>query len=343
MDTVVVNSLLALIVAFGIAAALGPLLIPVLTKLKFGQNVRSNGPQSHLKKQNTPTMGGLMILIAAALTTLAFAHRDYTLAILGLLMAVLFGLIGFLDDFIKIFKKRAVGLSGWQKIAAQFVFAVLFALVLYFHPAVGSTIWFDRLDLGVFFIPYAVFVIIAAVNSVNLIDGADGLCSSVTGVYALACTAMIILYVLSFRSATPEGEDALLMSASLDRLTGMAVFSAAIAGSCFGFLLHNAYPAKVFMGDLGAFTLGGAVAAIALVSRTSLLLPLMGILYVATAVSDILQVGSWKLRHKRIFRMAPLHHHLELGGMPESKIVSVYTVITAVASAAGLVIFWFCK
>ena len=230
MDTVVVNSLLALIVAFGVAAALGPLLIPVLHRLKFEQNVRSNGPQSHLVKQDTPTMGGMMILLATALSTLIFAHRDYTLAILGLLMAVLFGLIGFLDDFIKIFKKRANGLSAWQKIAAQFVFAVLFAVVLYLHPAVGTTIWLDKLDLGIFFIPYAVFVIIATVNSVNLIDGADGLAASVTGVYALSGAFLMILFVLSFRSAAPEGEAAVRTATMLDRISGLAVFAAAAAG-----------------------------------------------------------------------------------------------------------------
>ena len=256
---------------------------------------------------------------------------------------MLFGLIGFTDDFIKIFKKRPNGLSAWQKIVAQFVLAVLFALVLYFHPAVGSTIWLDKLDLGIFFIPYAVFVIIATVNSVNLIDGADGLASSVTGVYAVGGAATVILFVLSFRSATIGAEQAVVTATMLDRISGMAVFAAAVAGSCFGFLLYNSYPAKVFMGDFGAFTLGGAAAGIALLTRTSLLLPLMGICYVATAASDIVQVGSYKLRHKRVFRMAPLHHHLELSGMPESRIVSIYTVITAVACAAALVIFWFCK
>ena len=343
MDTVVVNSLLALIVAFGIAALLGPLLIPVLHRLKFGQNVRSNGPQSHLKKQDTPTMGGVMILAALVLATLIFARKNYMPAILGLLMAVLFGLIGFFDDFIKIYQKRSTGLSAWQKIVAQFVLAIGFALILYFHPSVGSTIWLDRLDLGVFYIPYAVFVIIATVNSVNLIDGADGLAASVTGVYMLSGAAMLVLFVLSFRNVSLDAEQSLLASEMLNRMSGLSVFAAAIAGSCFGFLLHNAYPAKVFMGDLGSFLLGGAVAAFALFSRTSLLLPLMGILYVATTVSDILQVGSYKLRQKRIFRMAPLHHHLELSGMPESKIVSIYTVITAVACATGIVIFWFCK
>ena len=343
METVVVNSLLALIVAFGAAALLGPLLIPVLHKLKFGQNVRSNGPQSHLKKQDTPTMGGVMILIALALATLIFARKSYMPAILGLLMAVLFGLIGFFDDFIKIYQKRSTGLYAWQKILAQFVLAVGFALILYFHPAVGSTLWFDKLDIGVFYIPYAVFVIIATVNSVNLIDGADGLSSSVTSVYAIAGAAMMILYVLSFRTAQLDAEAALAASSALGGLSGLAVFSAAVAGSCLGFLVHNAYPAKVFMGDLGSFTLGGAVAAIALLSRTSLLLPLMGVMYVLTSVSDILQVGSYKLRHKRVFRMAPLHHHLELGGMPEAKIVSLYTVVTAIACAGALLIFWFCK
>ena len=343
METVVVNSLLALIVSFGVSALLGPLLIPVLHKLKFGQNVRSNGPQSHLKKQDTPTMGGVMILIATVLATLIFAHKNFSLAVLGLLMAVLFGLIGFFDDFIKIYRKRSTGLFAWQKILAQFVLAVGFALILYFHPSVGSTIWLDRLDIGVFYIPYAVFVIVAAVNSVNLIDGADGLSGSVTSVYALSGAVMMIVYVLSYRSVSADAETVLEEASMLGGLSGMAVFSAAIAGSCLGFLIHNAYPAKVFMGDLGSFTLGGAVAAIALLTRTSLLLPLMGVLYVATTVSDILQVGSYKLRGKRIFKMAPLHHHLELSGMPETKIVSLYTVITAVACAAGILIFWFCK
>ena len=343
METVVVNSLLALIAAFGISALLGPLLIPVLHKLNFGQNVRSNGPQSHLKKQDTPTMGGVMILIATVLATLIFARKNFSLAVLGLLMAVLFGLVGFFDDFIKIYRKQAEGLSAWQKILAQFVLALGFALILYFHPSVGSTIWLDRLDIGVFYIPYAVFVIVATVNSVNLIDGADGLSGSVTSVYALSGALMMIVYVLSYRTVSPDAEAALSASSMLGGLSGMAVFSAAVAGSCLGFLIHNAYPAKVFMGDLGSFLLGGAVSAIALLTRTSLLLPLMGILYVATSVSDILQVGSYKLRKKRIFRMAPLHHHLELGGMPESRIVSLYTVITAVACAAGILIFWFCK
>ena len=345
MDTIVVNSLLALITAFGVAALLGPVLIPVLHRLKFGQNVRDDGPQTHLKKQNTPTMGGVMILIAIVIATLIFARKNYSLAIIALLMAVLFGLIGFFDDFIKIMKKRSLGLRAWQKIVAQFVLALVFALIMYFHPSVGATIWLDRLDLGIFFIPFAMFVIIATVNSVNLIDGLDGLSSSVTAVYSTATGVMIALFVLTYSNrAILTAEQTVAEQNMLEGLSGMSVFAFATAGACLGFLVHNVYPAKVFMGDLGAFTLGGAVAAMALLTRTSLLLPLMGVMYVASSVSVILQVGSYKLRDKkRIFRMAPLHHHFELGGTPETKIVSMYSVVTAIASAAALLIFWFCK
>ena len=343
MSTIVLNSMLALLTAFGAAALLGPLVIPILHRMKFCQQVRDDGPKTHLKKQNTPTMGGVMILVAILLATLIFSHKSYSLTVWALLMTVLFGLVGFLDDFIKIIKKRSLGLRAWQKIAAQFLLSLGFAIALYFHPAVGPTIWFDRLDLGVFYIPFAMFVIIAVVNSVNLIDGVDGLSSSVTSVYSLATGVMLVLYVLTFNGEALGPEAAVAASDALDGLSGLSVFAFATAGACMGFLVHNTYPAKVFMGDLGAFTLGGAVAAMALLSRTSLLLPLMGVLYVATSVSVILQVGSYKLRHKRIFRMAPLHHHFELGGTPETKIVSMYTVVTAIASACALIIFWLCK
>ena len=338
-QTIVLNSLLSLLVAFGVAALLGPVVIPVLHRLKFGQNVRDDGPKTHLKKQNTPTMGGVIILAAIVAATLIFS-KDYSLTVWALLMTALFGLVGFLDDFIKIIRKRSLGLRAWQKIAAQFVLSLGFAIALYFHPSVGSTIW---LDLGIFYIPFAMFVIIAAVNSVNLIDGLDGLSSSVTSIYSLATGVMIVLFVLTYPEVPADPEAALEAQSLLGGLTGLSVFAFAVAGGCLGFLIHNTYPAKVFMGDLGAFTLGGAVAAMALLTRTSLLMPLMGILYVATSVSVILQVGSYKLRKKRIFRMAPLHHHFELGGTPETKIVSMYSVVTVIASGCALLIFWFCK
>ena len=329
----ILNSLFALLTAFVVCALLGPITIPMLKKLKFGQNVRDDGPQTHLKKQGTPTMGGIMILAAILVSTLIWGHGDYTFPLVALLMCTLFGLVGFLDDFIKIHKKRSLGLRAWQKIAAQFVLALGFAIWLYFLDGVGSTIWLDKLDIGIFYIPFAMFVIIAVVNSVNLTDGLDGLSSSVTSIYSMGTAMLCILFVLLGNAAVTD----------VLHMTGMAVFASAVAGACIGFLIHNTYPAKVFMGDAGAFTLGGAVSAMALLTRTSLLVPLMGICFVASSVSVILQVGSYKLRNKkRIFKMAPLHHHFEQCGVCETKIVTMYSIVTLLSSAAALIIFVFC-
>lgn len=335
MEHIVVNTLFALIMAFGLSALQGPLVIPMLRRLKFGQNVRDDGPQTHLVKQGTPTMGGIMILLSLVVTALLWGRADYTFTLIALCMSILFGCLGFMDDFIKVVKKRSLGLKAWQKIAGQFLLALGFSFWLYFTDGVGSTLFLDRMDLGVFYIPFAMFVIIAIVNSVNLIDGLDGLSSSVTGTYSIFTAALLVMFVL-----TTNDMDV----ATAARMNAMAAFSAALAGACLGFLVHNAYPAKVFMGDAGAFTLGGAIAAVALLTRTTLLVPLMGICYVMTSVSVILQVGSYKLRNKkRIFKMAPLHHHFEQGGVPETRIVSMYQIVTLIASAAALILFWFVK
>ncbi len=336
MYAILYRSLFALLTAFGIAALRGPVTIPMLRQLKFGQNVRDDGPQSHLKKQGTPTMGGIMILLAIIVSSLLWGGQSYSFLLIALLMSGLFGIVGFADDFIKIVRKRSLGLRAWQKIAAQFVLGTGFALWLYHAENVGPTLWLDRLNIGVFYVPFALFVIIATVNSVNLTDGLDGLSSSVTAIYSIAMSALLCMAVLTAPQATPAQQ--------LLDLSALSVFCSAVAGGCIGFLVHNVYPAKVFMGDAGAFTLGGAVAAMALLSRTALLLPLMGICFVASSVSVILQVGSYKLRNKkRIFRMAPLHHHFELGGTPETKIVSLYSIVTAMCSAAALLIYWFAK
>ena len=339
---IMITSLLSLLLAFAISALLGPVTIPMLKRLHFGQNVRTDGPQTHLKKQGTPTMGGIMILIAVLIATLVFGgSKGYTLPVTALLMSVLFGLLGFADDFIKIVRKRSLGLRAWQKIAGQFILSLGFAIWLYFMPDVGSTLWLDRLDIGVSYIPFAMFVIIAIVNSVNLTDGLDGLSSSVTAIYSIATAILCCLFCFQM-SKTVDPTEALLKS--IDNMTGMSVFSCAVAGACIGFLVHNTFPAKVFMGDAGAFTLGGAVSAMALLTRTSLLMPLMGICFVASSVSVILQVGSYKLRNKkRVFRMAPLHHHFEQGGAPETKIVSMYSIVTVLSSAVALLIFWLAK
>ena len=330
--------LFALLGAFLVAWLLGPVLIPALRKLKFGQTERDDGPQSHLKKQGTPTIGGVMFVLAIIASTLVFAWDELALALPALLLTVAYGLVGFVDDIIKVKMHRSLGLRAYQKIIAQFLLAFLAAYFLYRSPLVGSTLYLPvsgrSWDLGVFYLPFAMFVIIAEVNSVNLTDGLDGLAANVTMVFA---GAMVLVCCLMSGIDRDAG-----LSARADALTGMSVFAAAVAGGCLGFLRHNTYPAKVFMGDTGSMALGGAVAALGLMSRTALLLPLMGVCFMASAVSVILQVGSYKLRNKkRIFRMAPLHHHFELGGVPETKIVSMYSMVTALACAIAVLLFTF--
>lgn len=320
----------ALILAAVVTIALGPVLIPLLKRLKFGQTERSDGPQSHLTKSGTPTMGGIMFLGGILIGTLAFSLNATELALPALLTMAAFALIGFLDDFLKVRYKNTVGLRAYQKIIAQFAIALILALYAYNSPFIGSKLYlafFDvEWDLGVFYIPVVMFVIISIVNSVNLTDGLDGLASGVSLIYSVTM-AVIFLY-MSAAMKMPGSSGQAVQTQYSAELNSMAIFSAAVAGGCLGFLRYNSYPARVFMGDTGSMGLGGAIAAMAIFSRSFLLLPIMGACFVASAVSVILQVGSYKLRKKRIFRMAPLHHHFELKGYGETKIVSVYMIIT---------------
>ncbi len=308
----------AVLIGFVAALGCGHFLIPVLQKLKAGQSIREDGPQSHLKKAGTPTMGGIFItlgVLVAAAFFLAETGNYLWFAVIG---ATAFGLIGFIDDLIKVLKHRSLGLRPYQKIVAQVVFAALVAVYAYKNPAIGSKLYVPILDvywdLGLWYIPFTMFAIIAMTNSVNLTDGLDGLAGSVT----LANAAAFTLIFLPLLDQTVWGED-------------MAIFAAALTGAILGFLRYNAFPAKVFMGDVGSFFLGGALTMMGIASRLQLLLPIMGIMYVVSSVSCILQVGSYKLRGgKRIFKMAPLHHHFELSGVHETKIVCVYAIITVV-------------
>ena len=317
--------ILAVLLGCGIPILIGPLMIPLLKRLKFGQTERDDGPQSHLSKEGTPTMGGLMILVGILAGTLAFSMTGMEFVLPALLITFAFGIVGFLDDFIKVRLKRSLGLRAYQKIIAQLCIGFIIALFAYNHPDIGSSIYLPfnkvEIDLGIFYIPFIIFVVIAIVNAVNLTDGLDGLASGVTLIYALT----MALIFSSMSAMALEGGKRLLG----DNLQGMAVFSAAVVGACLGFLRFNSFPAKVFMGDTGAFALGGAIAMMVITSRAALLLPIMGGCFVASAVSVILQVGSYKLRKKRVFKMAPLHHHFELKGIPEVKIVAMYMIITA--------------
>lgn len=302
---------LAFAISLGTCLIIGPVLIPALRRLKFGQSVRSDGPQSHLQKQGTPTMGGVMFFFSFILGTVFLAGTS-SLAWFMLICALGFGLIGFVDDYIKIVKKRSLGLTAKQKLLAQMVFSVVLALAADYigiSTAVMIPLLGWNVEIGVIYYFFVVFLLVGTTNAVNLTDGLDGLASGVTLIVALG-------YILiGWLSSNPS----------------VMVFSAVLMGSCLGFLVFNHHPAKVFMGDTGSLALGGAVAALAIVTKTELLLPLIGIIYVAETVSDIIQVAVYKKKKVRVFKMAPLHHHFELCGWSEWKVVRVFWAVTAVA------------
>ncbi len=309
------ETILAVIIAFAISAILCPIVIPFLHRLKFGQQVRDDGPQTHLKKQGTPTMGGLVILTSIVITSL-FYIREYPRIIPVLFVTVGFGIIGFLDDYIKIVMKRSEGLNPLQKLVGQFVITGIFVYYLY-RSGVGTEIlvpftggWKDGyfLDLGILFIPFVFFVVLGTDNGVNFTDGLDGLCTSVT------------ILVATFLTIVALGED-----------SGISPITGAVVGSLLGFLLFNVYPARVFMGDTGSLALGGFVASSAFMMRMPLFIPLVGLIYLVEVLSVIMQVSYFKVTHgKRIFKMAPIHHHFELCGWSETRVVAVFSIATAI-------------
>ena len=300
------------LLSLGLAVIGIPLLIPVLRSLGLGQYVREEGPGSHLHKSGTPTMGGIVFLVTIPVAVF-FGSRPAAENLMAVFLVLAMGLLGFLDDYLKIRRRHSEGLTSRQKIAGQLVVALVFAAALW--RAQGGGLWLPLVDvyvdLGLFYIPLAVFVIISTVNGVNFTDGIDGLCSGVTFLVAVAFFLLCRAWGLS-------------------QLTSLA---GALAGSCLGFLLYNLHPARVFMGDTGALALGGAVAALALLSDTALLLPLLGIIYVAEVASVILQVAYFRATGgKRLFRMSPLHHHFELGGWKESRVDLLFWMVSAFAA-----------
>lgn len=310
------ETILAIIIAFAISALLCPIIIPFLHKLKFGQQVRQEGPQAHLKKQGTPTMGGLIILTSIIITSL-FYVPSYPKVIPVLFMTVGFGIIGFLDDYIKIVMKRSEGLKPMQKLVGQFVITGIFAWYVVNSGEVGTdmlipfTGGFDHgkfLHLGILFVPALFFIVLGTDNGVNFTDGLDGLCTSVT------------ILVATFLTIVAIGENA-----------GISPITGAVVGSLLGFLLFNVYPAKVFMGDTGSLALGGFVSATVFMMRMPLFLPIIGFIYFVEVLSVIIQVTYFKKTGgKRIFRMAPIHHHFELGGWSETRVVAVFAIVTAI-------------
>ena len=321
----VIKYILPALVAFAIGVVIGPFVIKLMKRLKFGQQVRDDGPQSHLAKQNTPTIGGIIIFVAMAVTAAIFGLTEISL--IATLVSGAYGLVGFLDDFIKIIKKRSMGLRAYQKIIGQFGIALITAVYAYRSPYIGSSIMLpftDKLfDLGVFYIPVAVFVIVAIVNAVNLTDGLDGLASGVMCVILFTFTAVTAFSAQHFSG---DGGNPELAA----RLVSLSKFGALTCGATLAFLRFNVYPARIFMGYTGSLLLGGALSVMALFSRMMLFVPVAGGVLVASCVSVILQVGSYKLRKKRIFKMAPLHHHFELMGYHETKVTSLYIISTII-------------
>lgn len=313
---------LSVIISFAISAALGPFLIPFLAKLKFGQTVRDDGPQSHLKKNGTPTMGGIMILSSVVITSLIFI-KQYPKAVPVLFLTLGFGLIGFLDDYIKVVLKRSLGLRAWQKMVLQIVVTGIFAFYVtkYTDVSLAMKIPFlegKYLDFGWFNIPILFFIVIGTVNGTNFTDGLDGLASSVT------------VLVAAFFSVVAVGTNA-----------GIEPVTCAVAGALLGFLLFNVHPASVFMGDTGSLALGGFVAGAAYMMQMPLFIVIVGFIYALEVVSVMMQVSYFKLTHgKRIFKMAPIHHHFELCGWSETRVVAVFSIVTALLCLIAFLGVW---
>ena len=311
--------LMPVVIYFGISVVLCPIIIPFLRKLKFGQYVRDDGPESHLKKAGTPTMGGLVILVSILLTSLIYIRR-YPDIIPVLFMTLGFGIIGFLDDYIKVVMKRSLGLKPLQKMFGQFIVTAIFVYYYFNVAKIEASIVIPFTGGMAFtmpdwlFIIFVFIVVLGTVNGVNFTDGLDGLASGVTAIVATFFTVA-----------------ALALNAAMAPITG------AVVGSLLGFLLFNTYPARVFMGDTGSLALGGFVASIALMLRMPLFIVIVGLIYLVEVISVMLQVGYFKLTHgKRIFKMAPIHHHFELSGFSETQVVAAFSIVTAILCLLGL-------
>ncbi|MBQ0000199.1 MAG: phospho-N-acetylmuramoyl-pentapeptide-transferase [Clostridiales bacterium] len=306
------------LIAFVISTALGPFVIPFLRKLKFSQTERVDGVESHLKKTGTPTMGGVIFLIAIVVTSL-FYMKDYPKIIPVVILTFGFGVIGFLDDYLKVVLRRSDGLLAWQKFSLQLIITAIYTFYLMKFTDVSLTMripfWSGHeLNLGWLAVPLLFFAVLGTVNGVNLTDGLDGLAATVTLVVA-------VFFVV--------------VSISLG--AGVEPLAAAVAGGLMGFLLYNVHPAQVFMGDTGSLALGGFVAGMAYMMQMPLFILIIGVIYLVETLSVMIQVSYFKITHgKRIFKMAPIHHHFEKSGWKETKIVGVFSIITTVACLIAL-------
>ncbi len=309
----------SVLIAFLLSIVQGPLLIPMLHKLKFGQNIREEGPRSHLKKAGTPTMGAIIFMTSTIITMLILVRQVNDEVMIALYCFIAFGLIGFIDDLLKIRRKQNEGLTSKQK---MLLLVVVSALIGYYSSIkIGTDIMIPfsnrNINLGVWYLPFIIIYFVATTNSVNLTDGLDGLATSIT---IVVMTFFALVSNMMFHST-------------------LAIFCAALAGALLGFLKFNSYKAQVFMGDMGALALGGAVAAIGMILKSPLLVIIVGGVYVIETLSVIIQVSVFKATGKRVFKMSPIHHHFELLGWHETKVVAIFSIVTVILCLVGFLSF----
>ncbi|MFC7685510.1 phospho-N-acetylmuramoyl-pentapeptide-transferase [Ureibacillus sp. GCM10028918] len=317
----ITTTITILAISFIVSVVLAPIFIPLLRRMKFGQSIREEGPQSHMKKAGTPTMGGIIFLISIIATTVIVGNMSdifTTQSVVIILVLAGFGLIGFLDDGIKVIFKRNLGLTSLQKLIGQIIISIAAFLLLRLGSfdtsiSVPFTDW--SIDLGILYVGFLIFWLVGFSNAVNLTDGLDGL---VAGTASIAFTAFGVI-------------------ALYNEQADVALFAFAVTGALLGFLIFNANPAKVFMGDTGSLALGGSLALVSILVKAELLLLLIGLVFVIETLSVILQVASFKLRGKRIFKMSPIHHHFELSGWSERKVVGVFWSTALVVALIAVV------
>ena len=317
--------LLGFLISLALSVLFAPLVFAFSKKVHAGQTIL-HYVKEHASKAGTPTMGGLIFIVPATIVPLLFFTSDYLYAIITLVSFFAYALLGFLDDFIKVYYKQNLGLKPYQKIIGQL--GISFIIAVFVYKTIGSNIYIpfssNTINFGIFIIPLVILVYIATVNSVNLIDGLDGLCSSVSINY-LAFFAFILIALYSASNGVFGKE-----------ITNLNLCIFSLVGALFGFLIFNSYPAKIFMGDTGSLAIGGFIASISVLTGQELLIPILGFAYVITTLSDIIQVLHYKRTKKRIFKMAPLHHHFQMSGIHENKVVFTYFLVTFILNLITL-------
>jgi phospho-N-acetylmuramoyl-pentapeptide-transferase len=303
--------------SFIISLLIGQLLIPALHRLKFGQYIKKEVPEAHKKKAGIPTMGGIIFISSSIITNFIFVKHITWENYICLFALIAFGSIGLLDDGLKIFRKQNEGLTSKQKMLLLIIVSIVFSFIGYSRNSIGSSIvipfYGKILDLGIYYVPFIIFYYVSLTNSVNITDGLDGLCTSVT------------LIVMTFF---------ILVSFALGYYS-VSIFCSTLVGSLLGFLRYNSFPAKIIMGDTGSLALGGAIGIVGMVLKLPLIVIIVGGVYVLETLSDIIQITSYKLTRKRVFKMAPIHHSLELSGVHEAKIVSIFSILTTILCLLG--------